>query len=257
MFEFSTSTVLYGEQTLDRACREIAGLRIRHADVWHVANWCEHLTEGSEAVAGTLARHGLKLQAISAYGAPPERLNELLDALRQLGGSALVTGSAPPDVPVADFAARIRPLVESATELGVTLAIENHGRACIDSIASMVELVERLPQTGLGIALAPIHLYNRQEATEAAVRALRDRIALFYAWDWGPSAQENWKCPTEQFPGTGRIDFHPILAALAEVGHSRPLDVFAHGPEHWPSERTTAHLRQAIDYLQILSRGIK
>ncbi len=252
MFEFSTATVLYGQQTLERACQEIARVGLRYVDLWHVSGWCEHLASGPEAVAETLARHGLQLQAISAYGASRERLAQLLPVLRQLGGQVLVTGSTRADVPVAVFAEQIRPLVEQATELGVTLAIENHWDACIDAISSMVELVERLPQPGLGIALAPIHLYHRHESTAEAIRALRERIALFYVWDWGPTAEKNWKDPTEQFIGTGQIDYRPIFQALAEVGHRRPLDLFAHGPEHWPPEQTTQHLARALAYARRL-----
>ncbi|HEX6971488.1 MAG TPA: sugar phosphate isomerase/epimerase [Limnochordia bacterium] len=246
MFTFYTATVLYGEQSFGRACREIAGLGLDRVDLWHIPNWCEHLADGPDAVARTLARHGLRLEAISAYGAPAERLGELLPTLRRLGGSALVTGSPRPEVSVADFAESIRPLVARATELGVTLAIENHGNACIDSIASMIELVERLPEPGLGIALAPIHLYNRGESTADALRALKERVAVFYVWDWGPTAVRNWKDPAEQFIGTGKIDYAPIFDALVEIGYSRPLNVFAHGPEHWPPEKTSEHLRAAL-----------
>lgn len=246
MFEFYTASVLYGEQTFERACQEIAGLGLRRVDLWHIPNWCEHLADGMEAVVRTLDRHHLRLEAISAYGASPERLAELLPVLKRLGGSALVIGSGKPDVSVAAFAEAIRPLVEQATALGVTLAIENHGHACIDSIASMVELIERLPESGLGIALAPIHLHNLGESTAGAIQALRLKIAVFYVWDWGPTAVKNWKDPAEQFIGTGKIDYVPIFDALVEVGYRRRLNVFAHGPEHWPPERATEHLRRAL-----------
>ncbi len=250
--EFCTSTVLYGEQSLDRACAEIASVGIRAVDVWHVHGWCEHLAGGAASVAATLRRHGLHLEAITAFRAPLEELDSLLPVLAELGGHALVTGSTPPDVPVAEFARRIGPLAARATALGVHLAIENHGRATIDSIASMVELGQLLPEPGLGIALAPIHLWNRGEETADAVRALRATIALMYLWDWGPSAQRQWKDPSEQFLGTGRIDFAPIAAALRQIGYSRPLCLFAHGPEHWPPERTTLQLRAALQRARAL-----
>lgn len=250
--EFFTSTVLYGEQSLERACREIAGLGLRAVDLWHVRGWCEHLEAGEEGVRQILQRHGLRLEAISAFGAGPEELAELLPVLARLGGHALVTGSTPPTVPVAEFARRIRPLAERAAELGVVLAIENHGQATIDSLDSMVKLCEDLPGGGVGIALAPIHLWNRGEETAAAVRALRGRIGLMYLWDWGPSAQANWKDPQEQFLGTGRIDFGPVAEALRATGYGRPLCVFAHGPEHWPPERASAELDQALQRARTL-----
>lgn len=246
MPELFTSTVLYGEQPLDRACAEIAGLGIRAVDLWHIPGWCEHLAGDEAAVAATLKRHGLRLEAISGFGTPLGEVGRRLSTLAGLGGHALVMGSTPPTVSVADFAEQIRPAVEQAADLGVRLAIENHGQATIDSISSMVELCERLPGDGLGIALAPIHLWNLGEDTSQAIRQLRDRIALMYLWDWGPTAVRNWKDPQEQFIGTGCIDFAPVVAALRETAYPRPLCVFAHGPEHWPPQRTTAQLGAAL-----------
>lgn len=244
--------MLYGEQSLDRACAEIAGLGLHAVDLWHVRGWCEHLAGGAAAVAATLRRHGLRLEAVSAFGTPLAELQAMLPVVAELGARALVTGSTPPGVSVADFAAQLGPLVSQAAAAGVRIAVENHGQATIDSIASLVELVGLLPAEGLGIALAPIHLWNRGEATADAIRALGDRIALCYLWDWGPSAQRNWKDPSEQLPGSGQIDFAPIVAALRAVRYPRPLCVFAHGPEHWPAERTSRELGLALQRVRAL-----
>jgi sugar phosphate isomerase/epimerase len=185
VIRFCTSTVLYAEQPLERACAEIASLGISAVDIWHVRGWCEHLAGGPDAVAAMLQRHGLGLEAVSAYNTPLSEVAAWLPVAAGLGGHAVVTGSTPPETSVVDFAAQIAPLVRRATELGVCLAIENHGHATIDSIASMVELTRLLPEDGLGIALAPIHLWNRDEQTADAIRALGDRIAVMYLWDWG------------------------------------------------------------------------
>ena len=237
---------MYGEEPLEVACREMSNLGIRHLDLWHVKGWCEHLAGGIDRVRRTLAEYGIKLEAISAYSTPLEQLGDIVDAAKELGGTAVVTGSDKPDMSVAEFAEKIAPVAERAARAGVKLAIENHGNAVIDSIESMVELVRLVPE-GLGIALAPIHLYRRGERTEDAIRALQGRIALMYIWDWGPTGDVNWKDPAEQFVGTGKIDFPPIFRALVETGYTRPLDLFAHGPEYWPAEKTSAHLRKALE----------
>lgn len=250
--DFCTSTVLYAEQSLDRACGEIASLGIQAVDIWHVQGWCEHLAGGPAAVGATLRRHGLRLEAVSAYNTSLEEVAALLPVTADLGGHAVVTGSTPPQTPVAEFAAAIAPLVRQAGDLGVRLAIENHGQATIDSIASMLDLTQRLPAQGLGIALAPIHLWNLGEATADAIRALRDRIAVMYLWDWGPTAVRNWKDPSEQFLGTGQMDFAPIALALREIAYPRPLCLFAHGPERWAPQRTTAALAMALRKAQAL-----
>ena len=243
---FSSSTVLYGEQSLERACTELASVGVEAVDLWHVRGWCEHLRDGVAAVGATLRAHGLRLEAVSAFSASDAELAALLPVAAELGAHAVVTGSTPPDVTVEAFAERIRPLVEQAAALGVRLAIENHGQATVDSLASMVELARRLPDPALGYALAPIHLWNRGEDTAEAVRRLGERIAFMYIWDWGPTAQARWKDPQEQFVGTGRIDFRPVFSALRAIGYDRPLCVFAHGPEHWPPERTTRELGAAL-----------
>ena len=245
-FTFSSSTVLYAEQTLERACAELASVGVEAIDLWHVRGWCEHLRAGAPAVAATLRRHGLRLEAVSAFGAGEEELATLLPVAAELGAHALVTGSAGPDVTPGALAERMRPLVRQAGALGIRLAIENHGQATVDSLASMVELAERLPDPAFGYALAPIHLWNRGEDTAEAVRCLRERIAFMYLWDWGPTAQADWKDPQEQFFGAGRIDFTPVFAALRAIDYRRPLCVFAHGPEHWPPERTTRELGAAL-----------
>ena len=115
----------------------------------------------------------------------------------------------------------------------------------------MVELCERIDHEGLGIALAPIHLHNRGERTEDAIRALgKEKIALFYAWDWGPTAVQNWKDPQEQIPGSGEIDFRPILEALREIEYDKPLCIFAHGVEHESVEYGIDAIRRGIAYLR-------
>lgn len=247
MFEYGTASVLYGEQSLETACREIAGLGIRHLDLWHVDGWCEHLAGGIDAVRATLDRHDMKLESISVYGAALDKVKHLLDCLHVLGGHALVMGSPGPDTSVEAFAKQVAPLADYASRLGVTLAIENHGSAVIDSTQSMIELMDMIPAPGLGIALAPIHLHRRSESTADAIRALKERVALMYLWDWGPSADAHWKDPAEQFVGTGVIQFPPIIEALLEIGYDRPLDIFAHGPEHWPPAKTTERLKIALD----------
>ena len=110
----------------------------------------------------------------------------------------------------------------------------------------MRDLLRLEPSLAPGIALSPIHLFIREESAADAIHALRDRVALCYAWDWGIKGLANWKDPTHQFRGTGNIDLRPIFEALRATGYRHPVQLFAHGPERWPPERTTAHLRRAL-----------
>ena len=71
----------------------------------------------------------------------------------------------------------------------------------------------------LGIALAPYHLESlRVDADGHAklIKALGNRIAMFYAWQHGMGCSK--KLPKEQellqMPGRGKLDFVPIVHAL-------------------------------------------
>lgn len=245
-FRFSASTVLYGRQSLDTACAELAAVGLGQIDIWHVENWCEHLAGGVPTVRATLRRHGLELDSISAFNWPLTRLPALLEQLAELNGRALITASAKPDITVPRYLEEIDPVIRHAESLGVTLAIENHSATVIDSIQSMRTLLDLERSPALGVALSPIHLFNRSESTAEAIQALGHRVALCYAWDWGAKGLANWKDPTRQFLGTGNIDHRPIFEALHATGHRYPVQLFAHGPEDWPPQKTTAHLRRAL-----------
>ena len=245
-FRFSASTVLYGRQPLDRACAELAAVGLHQIDLWHVKNWCEHLSDGVPAVRDTLRRHGLRLDSVSAFNCPRARLPALLDQLDELNGRALITAAAKPGVTVACFLEQIDPVIRHAESLGVTLAIENHGATVIDSIESMQTMLSLESSHALGVAVSPIHLFNRDESTADAIQALGHRVALCYAWDWGAKGLANWKDPTRQYIGTGNIDHRPIFRALQATGYAHPVQLFAHGPEHWPPDKTTVHLRRAL-----------
>lgn len=245
-FRFSASTVLYGRQPLDRACAELASVGIRHIDLWHVENWCEHLSDGVPVVRETLRRHNLQLDSISAFNWPLTCLPDLLDQLAALSGRIMITASAKPAITVPQYVKKIAPVIRHAEELGVALAIENHGATVIDSIESMRTMLSLEPSQALGVALSPIHLFNRDDSTAEAIHALGHRVALCYAWDWGAKGLANWKDPTRQFLGTGNIDHRPIFEALHATGYTHPVQLFAHGPEDWPPERTSAHLRRSL-----------
>lgn len=250
---FSASTVLYGRQPLDKACAELAAVGLRQIDLWHVEHWCEHLSDGVPAVRDTLRRHGLQLDTLSAFNWPLARLPALLDQLAELNGRALITASANPGVNVSGYLEQIDPVVRHAESLSVTLAIENHGAAVIDSIESMQTMLSLEPSHALGVAVSPIHLFNRNESTAEAIHALGRRVALCYAWDWGAKGLADWKDPAQQFIGTGNIDHRPIFEALRATGYAHPVQLFAHGPEDWPPQKTTAHLRRALAVARCLA----
>ena len=263
MFEYFASSVAFAEQTFAEACAALRETGVHEVDIWSVLNWCAHLPPNNtqpdlDGVKRTLAEHQLTCRAISAYGKDSdEMLLARLEHLAALGGKVLVRGSGPEDQSVAEFVEGFMPFVRRAEELGVQIGIENHRGSVINSIASMRELLDRVESPALGIAFAPIHVHMAQEDIPEAIHAVGDRIALCYAWDWGPTADEFWKDPQEQVPGTGVIDFHAMFRALHDIGYQDPLCIFAHGLEHERAADAIVALRSGRSYCQRVEKELR
>ncbi|MDA0335464.1 MAG: sugar phosphate isomerase/epimerase, partial [bacterium] len=107
-------------------------------------------------------------------------------------------------------------------ENGLTIAIENHGHAQIESPDSMKWLAEFTAAPHLGIALAPYHVPDDAALVAGLIGDLGEYLALFYAWQHGMGCHE--KLPKEQelmqLPGRGSLDFAPLLAALKSIGYN-------------------------------------
>ena len=88
------------------------------------------------------------------------------------------------------------------------------------------------------------------------VEDLGNRIALFYAWQYGmgctmklPKAQE-----LMQLPGRGSLDFTPILASLEKIAFRGFTEIFMHPvPRGIPildtAAQVTAEINRARTYL--------
>ena len=262
MFDYMASSVAFAERPIAEACAALREVGCNEIDIWSVAGWCEHLPPDEpnpdlESIKRTLSEHSLTCRAISAYGKESDAmLLARLEHLAALGGKALVRASGPEEMTVVAFADWIAPFVRRAEDLGVQIAIENHRNMVINTTASLKELVARVESPALGIAFAPIHIHMAQEDIAAAIHAVRDRIALFYAWDWGQSADKNWKDPQEQVPGSGVLDFHAMFRALSEIGYADPLCLFAHGLEHERSKDAIVALKSGRAYCQGVERDL-
>ncbi|MYB76796.1 MAG: sugar phosphate isomerase/epimerase [Chloroflexi bacterium] len=262
MFDYFASSVAFAERSFSEACAALREVGCAEVDIWSVLNWCAHLPPEDtkpdlEAVKRALDEHQLSCRAISAYGKDTQpMILARLEHLAALGGKVLVRGSGPEDMTVAEFADSFMPYVRRAEELGVQIGIENHRGSVINSITSMRELLARVESPALGIAFAPIHVHMAKEDIPEAIHAVAGRIALCYAWDWGPSADKFWKDPQEQVPGTGVIDFHAMFGALRDVGYDDPLCIFAHGLEYERTSDAIVALRAGRDYCRQVERDI-
>ena len=103
----------------------------------------------------------------------------------------------------------------------------------------------------------PYHLPQDEKLLADLIRTLGNRIAMFYAWQHGmgctkklPKAQE-----LLQMPGRCRLDFKPLLSALAKVKYHGWTEIFMHPvPRGIPilnsTENVTAEIVRSRAYLE-------
>ncbi len=241
VLRYILASSLYGRMRLEEIVPEVRKTGTQLLDVWPEvhANQREQMEAlGHERFGEMLARHGVRLGMTTRYDLGPLRLADELAVVAKLGGSLVVTGSEGPKnlsgakckEAVREFVARMAPQVAAAERHGVTIGIENHLNALVYTPDSLRHLAELARSPRLGIALAPYHLPQDPELVAKLIEDLGPKLVHFYAWQEGqgcfrklPKEQE-----LEQMPGRGRLDFKPIVAALAKIGYSGWTEVFMH-----------------------------
>ncbi len=164
---YALASSMYGKLPLEEIAGEVHKIGAERIDLWpeHHANQREQMDAmGHERFAELLAKHGVKLGMTTRYDLGPFGLADEIRMLKKFGGSLVVTGSAgPKDVvgaeaktAVAQFVEKMKPHVELAEQCGVTIGIENHGKALVASLDSIRYLAEAATSPFLGIALARI-----------------------------------------------------------------------------------------------------
>jgi sugar phosphate isomerase/epimerase len=151
---------------------------------------------------------------------------------------------------VAAFVEQMKPHVAEAEKHGVTIAIENHMRALINTPDSLRYLAELSPSPHLGIALAPYHLPQDEKLLAGLIADLGPRLAVFYAWQYGKGCVQKMPKDDElqQLPGRGPLDFRPLLGALRKTGYAGPVEIFMHPvPRGIPILDTTAAVTAEIN----------
>ena len=240
---------MYGTLPLKVILPEAAKTGADTIDIWPRVhgNQREQMEEmGHETFAALLKQHktakgNLRLGCITRYDLGPFGLQKEMAVAKKFGAKVLVCGGrgrrglkgAELKAEVKKFAELLKPHLTAAEKTGVTLAIENHSSNLINTPDSMKWLVELAPSKHLGIALAPYHLESLgvDAAGHAAlIKALGNRIAMFYAWQHGMGCHK--KLPKEQellqMPGRGNLDFTPIVRALKQINYRGFTSIFMH-----------------------------
>ena len=268
------ASCMYGTLPLAEIVPEVKKIGGEHIDIWprvHGDQREQVEFMGNDAFAELLATHGVGLGISTRFDLGPFGLEEEMAFAQAFGASLIVTGSKGPKdlvgeelrAAVADFAEALKPHIAAAEKHGITISIENHSSALIESSDSMRWLVEFTDSPYLGIALAPYHLPNDAQLVAKLIEDLGLRLSLFYAWQHGMGCHE--KLPKEQelmqMPGRGTLEFAPILAALKKINYTGWTEIFMHPvPRGIPILDTSADVTDEINrarrYLDELAQNV-
>ena len=268
------ASCMYGTTPLAEIVPEVKKSGSEHIDIWprvHGNQREQVESMGNDAFAALLATHGVGLGISTRFDLGPFGLEEEMAFVREFGASLIVTGSKGPKglvgeelrAAVADFAEGLKPHIAAAEKHDITISIENHGSALIETPDSMKWLIEFTDSPHLGIALAPYHLPDDAQLVAKLIADLGQGLALFYAWQHGMGCHE--KLPKEQellqLPGRGSLDFAPILAALKKINYSGWTEIFMHPvPRGIPildsTEDVTGEINRARHYLDELAQSV-
>ena len=268
------ASCMYGTLPLAEIVPQVKKIGSEHIDIWprvHGNQREQVASMGNDAFAELLTTHGVGLGISTRFDLGPFGLEEEMAFAREFGASLIVTGSQGPKdltgeelrAAVADFAEGLKPHIAAAEDHGITISIENHSSALIESPDSMKWLIEFTDSPYLGIALAPYHLPDDAELVAQLIEDLGSGLALFYAWQHGMGCHEKLPKAQElmQMPGRGTLDFAPILSALKKINFSGWTEIFMHPvPRGIPILDTAAavtdEINRARHYLDQLALSV-
>ena len=262
------ASCMYGTTSLDAILPEVHKIGADAIDIWPLrhGNQREQMDEmGHDVFAEKLASSGVKLGILTRYDLGPWKLATELAVAKRFGSTLIISGSGGPKglsgqelkTAVRQFCERLKPHVDTAASHGVTIGIENHANALIDSPDSLRYFAELAPEGHLGIALAPYHLPQDPKLLSSLIRDLGPKLVHFYAWQHGMGCMT--KLPKEQellqLPGRGSLDFAPLLSALKQIKYQGWTEVFMHPvprgiPILEPTSAVTEEINRARHYLE-------
>jgi sugar phosphate isomerase/epimerase len=260
-FKYLLGSCMYGYLYLGEILPEVRKTGATAIDIWPKVhgNQREQLDDlGEEKFRAMLAQHQIELGCITQYKLGPFGLQDEMRLAERFGCKTIVTGGSGPKglegaelkSAVGTFVERMKPHLEVAAETGVTIAIENHANNLIESAESLKWLAELSGDLPLAIALAPYHLPQDAIGLAELIRALGDKINVFYAWQHGMGCMT--RLPKEQellqMPGRGDLDFAPLVSALQEIQFDGWTEIFMHPvPRGIPILETAAEVTAEIN----------
>jgi sugar phosphate isomerase/epimerase len=259
--KYAVASSLYGGLSLDEILPEVGKQGSSVIDLWprrHGTQREEADAWGRERLVRTLERHDVTLGLTTRFDLGPFGLDAEIDFVRSHGARLIVTnakgeaglkGAALKDA-VRRFVEAMQPTLDRAGAAGVQVAIENHSSTLINEPDAIRWLRDFSAGKPLGIALAPYHLPQDPELMAGLIRELDDRLALFYAWEYGRGCMKPMPLEEElmQLPGRGSLDWAPLLRALRDIRFSGWTEIFMHPtPRGRPIRETAALVTEEIN----------
>ena len=124
----------------------------------------------------------------------------------------------------AEWRQHLAPVVEHATDRGVTIGIEPLNRyetSLVNTVDQALTGLDGLLGESLGLALDTYHLNIEERSSAAAVRAAGNHLVHVQVSGSDRGA-----------PGGDQIDWPGFLAALDEVGYAGPLNIESFTPDN-------------------------
>lgn len=236
------ASALYGNLPLEQVLPEVARAGCVGLDLWgkaHATHREEVEALGTDRFEALLRRHQVQWVCSTRYPLGPFGLQPEMPLVQRLGGSLIVCDSRGPKnlagpelrTAVKDFLEQMKPHADAAARHGITLAIENHGNALLNTPDSLRYWAEFNRHPALGVAFAPHHLHAHVAEMPKLIRDLgAPNLPFLYLQEHGIGSQKTVakEIELQQLPGRGKLDYRPILRALREAGFRGYAAIFMH-----------------------------
>lgn len=258
------SSALFGNMTVDTVLGEVKKAGCETVDIWRKIHGTqrEQIEEmGDEAFQALLKKHDVSLSVSTCYPLGPFQQDDEMRWVKKNGGIMTVSGTgnmgeknpqgAEAKKQVKAFFEKLKPHYELAEELGLTMALENHGNSMLSHPDAIRSFIELNPSKRVGIAFAPHHLHDHLAEIPKLIREIgNEQLPFFYFQEHHLSSKEAMPKEEElkQLPGFGSLDYAPIMAALREIKFSGLGEIFMHPtPRGVPVLPSAAEITAAIN----------
>jgi sugar phosphate isomerase/epimerase len=258
------SSALYGDMPVDTVLGEVKKAGAGSVDIWrkiHATQREEIMEMGDDAFQALLKKHEVPLAVSTCYPLGPFKQDDELRWVKKNGGQMTVcgTGSMGEQNPqgaeakkqIQAFFEKLKPHSDLAGELGITMALENHGNSMLSHPDSIRYFIELNASKHLGIAFAPHHLHEHVEEIPKLIREIgNEQMPFIYFQEHHPSSKTTMPKEEElkQLPGFGSLDYVPLVAALREIKFSGLAEIFMHPtPRGVPVLPTAAEITAVVN----------